>query len=144
MIDQPDGASQKIIGVLLIDGHVILREALAAVLEQEPDIKVVAQVDSFAAAEEWIAVAAVTFVGLGVPDGSYVDFIRRACAANPFGAVLVMAPDDDPLREAFAVDAGASGVVPVTTQIDALIDALIDAVRRVHAGEKLLSLEKVV
>jgi two-component system response regulator DevR len=140
MIHQPEEGGQRVIGVLLIDGLVLLRESLAAVLGQEPDITVVAQADSFAEADRWIGTAAVTVVGLDVRDGHYVDFIRHACALNPFGAVLVLAPDSDLLREAFAVEAGASGVVPVTTHIR----GLIDAVRRVHAGEKLLPLEKVV
>jgi DNA-binding NarL/FixJ family response regulator len=130
----------SVIRILLVEGQAMVRESLAALLDQQQDIRVVAQVGVLSEARRWFADTDVTIVGLDLSAGDAMDLIRQMRAANPSGAVLVLTSEDDPAEIAFAVEAGAGGIVPLS----APVHVLIEAVRRVHAGGTLLPLEKVV
>jgi DNA-binding NarL/FixJ family response regulator len=132
-----------VIRVLLVDDHASTREPLAFMLEQEPDLTVVAQAGSVAEARRAIGAADasvdVAVVDLGLPDGSGEELIPVLRAAYPRAAALVLTYFSDPERLAWAVEAGASGVLHKS----ASVEEVIEAVRRLHSGEQLLSLEDV-
>jgi DNA-binding NarL/FixJ family response regulator len=112
-------------------------------LEQEPDLTVVAQAGSVAEArrelgETGVAVD-VAVVDLGLPDGLGEELIPVLRAAYPRAAALVLTYFSDRERLARAVEAGASGVLHKS----ASVEEVIEAVRRLHSGEQLLSLEEV-
>jgi DNA-binding NarL/FixJ family response regulator len=132
-----------VIRVLLVDDHASTREPLAFMLEQEPDLTVVAQAGSVAEARRAIGAADasmdVAVVDLGLPDGSGEELIPVLRGAYPRAAALVLTYFSDQERLARAVEAGASGVLHKS----ASVEKVIEAVRRLHSGEQLLSLEDV-
>jgi DNA-binding NarL/FixJ family response regulator len=132
-----------VIRVLLVDDHASTREPLAFMLEQEPDLTVVAQAGSVVEARRAIGAADVSVdvavVDLGLPDGSGEELIPVLRAAYPRAAALVLTYFSDRERLARAVEAGASGVLHKSASVEEVIEAL----RRLHSGEQLLSLEDV-
>jgi DNA-binding NarL/FixJ family response regulator len=126
-----------------VDDHASTREPLAFMLEQEQDLTVIAQAGSVAEARRAIGAADasvdVAVVDLGLPDGSGEELIPVLRAAYPRAAALVLTYFSDRERLAQAVEAGASGVLHKS----ASVEEVIEAVRRLHSGEQLLSLEDV-
>lgn len=132
------------IRILLVDDHASTREPLAFMLEHEPDLTVIAQAGSLAearqAVEEAGALIEIAVVDLGLPDGSGEELIPELRHTNPDAAALILTYFSDRERLARAVRAGASGVLHKS----ASVEEVVDAVRRLHAGEQLLSLEEVL
>lgn len=128
-------------GILLVEDHASFRQALAYLLEAESEFAVVAQAGSVAEAREAIkgpAKVDVAVVDLGLPDGDGADLIRELSDANVITLVLSMSLDH--ARFARAVEAGAAGVLHKS----AAIDEIVSAVRRLRAGEALLSVNEVI
>jgi DNA-binding NarL/FixJ family response regulator len=132
------------IGILLVDDHASTREPIAFMLEQEPDFEVVAQAGSCAEARKALddlgSSVDVAVIDLGLPDGSGEDLIPEVRAANPSAVAIVLTYFSNQERLAQAVQAGASGVLHKS----ASIEDVIEAVRRVHAGEQLLTVSQVI
>jgi PAS domain S-box-containing protein len=126
--------------VLLVDDHASVREALAAVLDREPDLEVSAQAASVAEARELLDGVDLALIDLGLPDGSGLDLINDLQAASPRAQVLILTAGSDRLEVARAIQAGAAGVLSKTIHLD----EIVDAARRVRAGETLIPLEEVV
>lgn len=123
------------IRLLLVDDHASIRQALAWLLDQEPDMRVVAQAGSLAEARRMLRGVDVAIVDLRLPDGDGVDLVRDVRAANKSACVLVLTAERDRRRVAAAVLAGASAVLHKSEPLD----ALIAAVRRLTAGERWFS-----
>jgi DNA-binding NarL/FixJ family response regulator len=127
------------IRVLLIDEQTSFRQALAVVLQGEPDISVVAQAGSLAEAiGVWESVD-VAVGDLCLPDAEGVDMVRGLRAANANGAVLILTASADRRQHALAMEAGAAGVLHKSVGIVEIITAL----RRLAAGELLVSPEDI-
>jgi DNA-binding NarL/FixJ family response regulator len=133
-----------VIRILLVDDHTSTREPMAFMLDQEDDITVVAQAGSLAEARAAIAGVGSTLdvavLDLGLPDGSGEELIADVHAASPHTVAIVLTYFSDRQRLARAVQAGASGILHKS----ASIDDVIGAIRRVHAGEQLLTLDEVM
>lgn len=132
------------IRILLIDDHTSTREPLAFMLEQEPDLSVVAQAGSLDEARRALAECGsavdVAIVDLGLPDGSGEEFIPELRDASPDAMALVLTYFSERDRLARAVAAGASGILHKS----APVGEIVDGVRKLHAGEQLLSVAEVV
>ena len=128
------------IRVLLVDDHLSFREAMSIVFGLQPDITVVAQAGSLAEARDVLADVDIAVVDLGLPDGSGLDLIGELRAVSPQSAVLVLTASSDRAQFARAVEAGAAGVLHKSTPLH----ELVDAVRRLTAGEQLLSVSEVL
>jgi DNA-binding NarL/FixJ family response regulator len=85
-----------------------------------------------------MAVVDVAIVDLGLPDGYGADFIKELREKNP--QALVLSASLDRAEVARVVEAGAAGVLHKS----AGMEEVVDAVRRLRAGETLMSLEEVV
>jgi DNA-binding NarL/FixJ family response regulator len=129
-----------VIRVLLIDDHASFRQPLAFMMNLEPDMQVVAQAGSLAEARRVLKDVDVAVVDLDLPDGSGVELVGELRTANPHGSVLVLSASVVRLQLARAVEAGASGVMNKSARIE----EIIDAVRRLSAGETLLSTAEVI
>jgi two-component system response regulator DesR len=124
------------IRLLLADDQSLVRGALAALLELESDLTVVAQVgrgDEVVDAARANAVD-VALLDLEMPGLDGVAATRALAAAMPSCRVLIVTTFGRPgyLRKAMA--AGASGFVVKDTPAA----QLADAVRRVHAGMRVV------
>jgi DNA-binding NarL/FixJ family response regulator len=131
------------IRVLLVEDHASFRQALAFMLEREPGFEVAEQVGSLAEARELdgetLENVEVAIVDLALPDGDGLDLIEDF-SSQPRMMTLVLSASLEPGRFARAVEAGASGVLHKSTPIK----DIVEAVRKLRAGEALLSPAEVV
>lgn len=124
------------IRLLLADDQALVRGALAALLELEPDLEVVVQVgrgdEVVAAAREHRPDVALLDVEMPGLDG--ISAARALRAAVPTCRVLVVTTFGRPGYVRRALEAGASGFVVKDTPAT----QLADAVRRVAAGLRVV------
>ena len=135
-MSEPQAAAAGPIRVLLADDQALVRGALAALLNLEPDIEVVAQTgdgtDVVALAEEHRVQVALLDIQMPLVDGLVAA--GRLRERLPACKVLMVTTFDRPgyLRAAF--EAGASGFLVKDTPSW----ELAAAVRRVHAGHRVV------
>ena len=116
-------------------------------LRQEPEIDAVAQAGSLAEARGVLAGGGngnggidVAVLDLDLPDGHGADLIKDVHAACSDARVLILTASTDRYDAARAVEVGADGVLlKVST-----IEEILAAVRRLAAGEPLLSQREVI
>jgi DNA-binding NarL/FixJ family response regulator len=123
------------IRVLIVDDHPVVREGVAAVLERERDIEIVA---SAAAVDEGLRLAArfhpdVILLDVRMPGGDTLDDVQ-AFAREGRGVLVFTAYDAD--NDVFrAIRGGAKGYLLKGTPAA----EIAHAIRQVHAGESYLS-----
>lgn len=130
--------------VLLVEDHTSFRQTLALVFEWEPGFEVVAQAGTVAGAREALNGCEggidVGIFDLSLPDGEGTELIGELREANPGFRALVLTGSLDRADFGRAVEAGAAGVLHKT----AGLEEILDAVRRLVAGEALLSADEIV
>jgi two-component system response regulator DesR len=125
-----------VIRVLLADDQALVRGALAAMLGLEPDIEVVAQVSS---GDEVVPAAVdskpdVALVDVQMPGKDGITAAAELHRALPSCRIVVCTTFGRPGYLSRAMAAGAVGFVVK----DAPPEQLVDAVRRVHAGLRVV------
>jgi DNA-binding NarL/FixJ family response regulator len=132
------------IRIMIVDDHDTFREPLAFMLEREPDLTVVARPRSLSEGRRALDDAGlavdVALVDLNLPDGSGADLIKDLRASRPRAKALVLSAMSEQRYLAGAIEAGAAGVLHKSTPMR----DLVEAVRRLAAGEQLLSQEEVI
>ena len=128
------------IRLLLVDDHEIVRRGLRELLESHDDLAVVAEAGSVAEAET-VDVDAIDVAVLDVrlPDGSGVDLCRSLRDRRIDLACLMLTSFADNEAMSASVLAGAKGYVLKNVRGD----DLVDSIRRVAAGEMLLSADQI-
>ncbi|RCJ29480.1 DNA-binding response regulator [Nostoc punctiforme NIES-2108] len=127
------------IRVLIVDDHSIVRQGLAAMIENEPDMTVVGQAGN---GQEAITQYRqlqpdVTLIDLRMPQVSGVEAIVTICAEFAHARMIVLTTydgDEDIYR---ALRAGAKGYLLK----DAEPDALLNAIHIVHSGQQYIPSE---
>ena len=124
------------IRLLLADDQALVRGALGALLQLEPDFEVVGEASDGAAA---VAEATrlrpdVCLMDIQMPGMDGIEATRALCVASPSTRVLILTTFSRPGYLRSALSAGASGFIVK----DAPSERLADAVRRVHAGLKVV------
>lgn len=131
----------EMVRILLVEDQASFRQALAFIFERQPEFTVVGQAGTLAEAHGMVGGDIdVAVVDLALPDGDGVDLIRALRRSSPKVMALVLSGSLDPTNFARAVAAGAAGVLDKL----ASIDDILDAVRRLRAGEALLSKDEVI
>jgi two-component system, NarL family, response regulator DevR len=129
-------ATARQIGVFLLDDHEIVRKGVRDLLEAEPDITVVGEAGTAAAALARIPALrpGVAVLDVRLPDGDGVSVCREIRSKVPEVACLMLTSfgDDEALFD--AIMAGAAGYV--LKQIRGT--DLVGAVRTVASGQSLL------
>jgi two-component system response regulator DesR len=125
-----------VIKVLLADDQALVRGAFAAMLGLEPDIEVVAEVS---AGDEVVPAARrttpdVALLDVQMPGKDGLSAAAELREALPACRVIVCTTFGRPGYLARAMAAGAAGFVVK----DATPEQLVDAVRRVHAGLRVV------
>jgi RNA polymerase sigma factor (sigma-70 family) len=127
------------IRVVLVDDHTAFREALALILECEPDITVVGQAGSAAEARCLHREADVILVDLHLADTDGLDLLSELRSVNPRSSVLIVTASATQLDRARAVERGAAGLIHKS----APVEEIVEAVRRLAGGERLVSPEEM-
>jgi DNA-binding NarL/FixJ family response regulator len=130
-----DGTQQQI-KVFLLDDHEIVRRGVRELLEAEPDIQVIGEAGTAAAALARIPALRpdVAVLDMRIPDGDGVEVCREVRSRMPEVACLILTSFADEEALFNAVMAGAAGYV--LKQIRGT--DLVGAVRTVAAGQSML------
>jgi DNA-binding NarL/FixJ family response regulator len=123
--------------VLLVDDHALLRTGVAKIINQEPDLQVVAEAENGAD-----AIAAyekhqpdVTLLDLRMPVMEGVEAVRQIRARDPRALLIVLTTYDRDDEISQALRAGAKAYVLK----DIAADELVDCIRKVLAGKTYIA-----
>ena len=126
----------KKIRILIADDHAFVREGTRRILEQEPDLEVVAEAGD---GEEAVRLASdlkpdVAIIDVAMPKLDGIEATRRIKALCPAVAVLVLSAYDDDQFVFGLLEAGAAGYLLKSVRGH----EIVDAIRAVDAGESVL------
>lgn len=124
------------IRILLADDHTILREATAELIDNQPDMVVVAQAGT---GEETIALAKehqpdVVVMDIAMPRIDGVEATRKIIAECPDIKVVVLSAHQDVDHVLTLLEEGATSYLPKTVGLNELLEAL----RKTNRGESVL------
>ncbi len=121
--------------LLLVDDHEVVRIGLRTLLNDEPDMEVVAEAGTVAEAVKMCAQFQpdVMLLDVRLPDGSGIDACRAIRRSSPCQVLILTSYADDELVME-AINSGAAGYV--LKQIG--IEELLRAIRAVGAGDAVL------
>jgi DNA-binding NarL/FixJ family response regulator len=122
------------IRVLSVDDHPLLREGIAALVNSQPDMTLVAQAatGSEALREFRSHRPDVTLMDLRLPDMSGIDAIAAIRGEFPDARILTLTTADGDVDIQRALEAGARGYLPKSLPPA----EIVEAIRQVHAGKK--------
>jgi DNA-binding NarL/FixJ family response regulator len=133
----------KVKQVLLIEDHTLFREGLALLLEWRLGLESI-EAGSLAEGRRVLGAAKgmadLVIIDLDLPDGDGLELIEDLSSKAPQIMILVLSASLELGRFARAIEAGAGGVLHKSTPIK----EIIEAVRRLRAGEALLSPGEVI
>lgn len=126
----------KKIKILIADDHAFVREGTRRILEQEPDLEVVAEAGD---GEEAVRLASdlkpdVAIIDVAMPKLDGIEATRQIKALCPDVAVLVLSAYDDDQFVFGLLEAGAAGYLLKSVRGH----EIVDAIRAVDAGESVL------
>ncbi len=132
------GASPSI-RILSVDDHPLLREGVAAIINSQPDMSVIASassgregIDSFRQHRP-----DVTLMDLRLPDLSGIDALIAIRAEFPGARILMLTTFNGDVDIQRALKAGAYGYMLKSTPRK----ELLDAIRKVHSGQRSVPAE---
>lgn len=127
--------------ILLVEDHASFREAVATVFEKEEGFAIVGQAGSLSEARAMLEKGVdVAIVDLALADGYGGEIIKELRDKSPQAQALVLSSTLERSEIARAVEAGAAGVLHKS----AGIEEVVQGVKRLRAGEPLLSLQETV
>jgi two-component system, NarL family, nitrate/nitrite response regulator NarL len=131
--------------VLIVDDHVLFREALVSLLEAQPDLKVVGQADSVRDAIAFTenVLPDLVLMNITLPDGTAAEAIRAVLAERPGTkiVVLTLSEEDNQLFE--AIRAGAIGYLSKHAHV-AMLFKTLQGVMRGEAGISGLTARRIL
>ncbi len=124
------------IKILIADDHALVREGTRQILEQEPDLSVVAEAGD---GEEAVRLAGifkpdVAIIDIAMPKLDGIEATKQIKTLYPTIAVLILSAYDDDQFVFSLLEAGAAGYLLKSVRGH----ELMDAVRAVYAGESVL------
>lgn len=126
--------SDRKIRVLVVDDHPVLRDGLAAALQNQADMEMVGEArNGEEAVERFRALRPdVTLMDLQMPGMNGVDAITAIRAEHPDARIIVLTTYTGDAQAVRALKAGAAGYLLKSS----LRTELMDAIRDVHRGHR--------
>jgi DNA-binding NarL/FixJ family response regulator len=123
--------------VFVVDDHPIVRERVAELINQEPDLIVSGEAEDAVQAVKAIAAAApdIAIVDITLKDTYGIELIKQLKDLHPKLPILVLSMHDESLYGERALRAGAKGYL---TKQEAS-KKVVDAIRRILRGEIFVS-----
>ena len=123
--------------VFVVDDHPIVRERVAELINQEPDLVVCGEAEDAVQAVKAIAAAApdIAIVDITLKDTYGIELIKQLKDLRPKLPILVLSMHDESLYGERALRAGAKGYL---TKQEAS-KKIVDAIRRILRGEIYVS-----
>ena len=124
------------IRVLCIDDHALVREGIAALINRQADMQVIAEATSGSDGIELFRIHQpdVALVDLRLPDIGGIEVIARILGDKPDAHILVISSSEGDVDIRRALSAGALGYV-----LKGLArETLLQAIRTVHRGDKAI------
>jgi NarL family two-component system response regulator LiaR len=124
------------IRVVVADDHLILREGMRGLLEEQPDIELVGEAANGLEAVSVVRATKpdVVLMDVVMPRLTGIEATRQIKQLNPGTAVLILSGYDDDRYVLGLLDAGAAGYLLKS----ASGREVVQAIRAVHAGESVL------
>jgi len=132
-----DGSAR--IRVLAVDDHVLIREGIAVLLGDEPDMTLVAEASNGREAIQQFRTHRpdITIMDLQMPEMNGLDAITAIRGEFRDAKIIVLTTYKGDVQILRALKAGAQGYLLKNT----IHKELVDTIRAVHAGKKALSPE---
>ena len=131
--DLATGGSKIAHSILFVEYHTAFRQSASYLMDQEPDLEVVAQGGSVAEGRNRMAEGGIdaAIVDIPLPDEGAPEMVCELHEANPSIPVLVMTHIEDPEVHERFLRAGASEVLPKSISYR----EMLAAVRRLGTQE---------
>ncbi len=125
---------QRRIRVLSADDHALLREGIAAVVNGQPDMTMIAQASSGREAIQFFREHRpdITLMDLRMPDMSGIDALIAILAEFPDARIVMLTTFEGDVEIQRSLAAGARGYLLKNMPPK----ELVEAIRQVHAGRK--------
>jgi DNA-binding NarL/FixJ family response regulator len=132
-----EGSAQ--IRILAVDDHALVREGIAVLLSNEPDMALVAEASNGREAVQQFRAHRpdITLMDLQMPEMNGLDAIISIQGEFPEAKIIVLTTYKGDVQILRALKAGARGYLLKNT----FHKELLDTIRAVHAGKKALSPE---
>jgi DNA-binding NarL/FixJ family response regulator len=129
--------AEKLIRLMVVDDHPVVRRGIALLLSTEPDLELVAEAENGRQAIQQFRTHRpdVTLMDLQMPEMGGVDALSAIRAEFPDARVVVLTTYAGDVQALRAMQAGARAYTLKTT----LDRELLDTIRAVHAGKKFVS-----
>jgi DNA-binding NarL/FixJ family response regulator len=128
--------TRNVVRVLIVDDHELFRQGVAAILQRDPEIEVVAEAENGQVAvqkfREHLPDVVLMDINMPVCDG--LRATRTIKREHPYAKILILTVSDTEESLFEAVKAGASGYILKTSSPL----QVIESVKRVYSGEPVV------
>ncbi len=123
--------------IVLIDNHVLFREGLASLLQNQPDIEVIAEARSIKEAYPLIyeLLPDLILADLGARPDEGLEIIREICLSKPAIAVVILSNEESDDLVMRSLRCGAKGFIVKNSSLD----IVLASIRALPQGEVALS-----